>query len=335
MPERFLISRLSSLGDVVCSLPAAGALKRAFPKSEVVWAVDPRFAGIVQSCRHVDQVLEVKPKLKPDSWPTVEGEFDAALDLQGLLKSGLVLKGSKAKVKVGYHWQREGAWLFSSRVIPHPSSLHVVDQYVDVARAVGGETDRADFGLEPLPEAVLSVQSKLNESAEALVRQSNLGDEAVEVLGSRLDRGEFVVMNGGAGWATKRWPTTHFSQLIDMLGEASFSTVLIGGSAIDDKVVAAEIFAQSQFKPIPMTGQTSITELVALLSLAKAHVGGDTGSSHLAAGLGIPAIGLYSITKPIRSCPYGQIERCQYDPRGLAYIQPDQVFSTLMESIKA
>ena len=311
MPERFLISRLSSLGDVVCSLPAAGALKQAFPESEIVWAVDPRFAGIVRSCRHVDQVLEVKPKLKPDSWPTIEGEFDAALDLQGLLKSGLVLKGSKAKVKVGYHWQREGAWLFSSRVIPDPSSLHVVDQYVDVARSVGGEADRADFGLEPLPESLLSVQSKLNSNRP------------------------FVVMNGGAGWATKRWPPAHFATLIDLLADKGMDTVLIGGKSEDDLGVQAEIERNCRSTPILLAGQTSIPELVALLSIAKAHVGGDTGSSHLAAGLGIPAIGLYSITKPIRSCPYGQIERCQYDARGLAYIQPDQVFSTLMESIKA
>lgn len=311
MPERFLISRLSSLGDVVCSLPAAGALKQAFPESEIVWAVDPRFAGIVRSCQHVDEVLEVKPKLKPDSWPKIEGEFDAALDLQGLLKSGLVLKGSKAKVKVGYHWQREGAWLFSSRVVPDPSSLHVVDQYVDVARAVGGEADRADFGLEPLPESLASVQTKLNS-----------------------DR-PFVVMNGGAGWVTKRWPPAHFAALIDLLADQGMDTVLIGGKSDDDLGVQAEIERNCKSSPKLLAGQTSIPELVALLSLAKAHVGGDTGSSHIAAALGIPAIGLYSITKPVRSCPYGQIERCQYDARGLAYIQPEQVFRTLMESMKA
>lgn len=311
MPERFLISRLSSLGDVVCSLPAAGALKRAFPESEVVWAVDPRFAGVARSCRHIDQVIEVKPNLKPDSWPVIEGEFDAALDLQGLLKSALVLKGAKARTKVGYHWQREGAWLFSERVIPDPSSIHVVDQYVDVARAVGGEGDRADFGLVPQPEAVDSVRTKL------------------------VDGGPFVAMNGGAGWVTKRWPPERFASLIDQLANQGMRTVLIGGPTSDDKAVGAEIAKKAKSRPQILIGETSIAELIALLSLATAHVGGDTGSTHLSAGLGIPAIGLYSITKPTRSCPYGQIERCQYDARGLGYIEPDQVFRTLMETIEA
>ena len=309
MAERFLISRLSSLGDVVCSLPAAGALKKAFPHSEVVWAVDPRFAGVVRSCRYVDQVVQVKPKLKPSSWPTIEGEFDAALDLQGLLKSGLVLKGAKAKVKVGYHWQREGAWLFSARVIPDPSSIHVVDQYVDVARSVGGEADVAEFGLAPLRDAIESVRAKLPFEEP------------------------FVVMNGGAGWVTKRWPPQHFATLIDQLNAKEIRTILIGGPTEDDRRVGVEISQRCQTSPGSMIGQTSVIELVALLSLSSGHVGGDTGSTHLAAGLGIPAIGLYSITKPSRSCPYGQMARCHYDARGLAYIDPYAVYETLMEAI--
>ncbi len=61
MPERFLLSRLSALGDTVCSLPAAMALKQGFPECHITWAVDPRFAGIVECCEAVDEVVRVKP----------------------------------------------------------------------------------------------------------------------------------------------------------------------------------------------------------------------------------------------------------------------------------
>lgn len=311
MAERFLICRLSALGDVACSLPAAGALKKGFPDCHITWVADPRFAGVVRSCRHVDEVVEAKPSFRPETWPTPEGEFDAALDLQGLLKSSLVVKNTKAKKKLGYHWQREGAWLFSQRVIPDKSSLHVVDQYVDVARAAGGEADRADFGLYALPEALESVREKLGN-------------------GER-----FVVMNGGAGWATKRWPTGHFASLADRLEPHGFRTVLIGGKSDDDLAVQSEIVGRCNNRPIELAGKTSITELIALLSLSKAHVGGDTGSSHLAAALGIPAIGLYSITRPVRSCPYGQIDRCHFDRNGLAHILPDQVVETVLKAVSA
>ena len=311
MAKRFLISRLSALGDVVCSLPVAGALKKAYPDAEVLWATDPRFAGIVRSCRHVDQVVEVRPSMKTESWPVYEGEFDAALDVQGLLKSALAIKNARSRTRVGYHWQREGAWLFSERVIPDRTSLHVVDQYVDVARAVGGQADQADFGLQPLSSALEALRAKFPLTQP------------------------FVVLNGGAGWVTKRWPPSHFAQLIDRLSGEGISSVLIGGPSQDDRRVFTEIERESSSKPVDMVGRTSVEELVALISLAKAHVGGDTGSSHLAAGLGIPAIGLYSITRPARSCPYGQIERCHYDPKGLARIDPERVFSSVVEAISS
>src|ERR1022692_2852333 len=91
--EKFLISRLSALGDTVCSLPAAVALKRGFPDCHITWIVDPRFAGIVECCEAVDATMTVKPSLK--TIPTFDDRFDAALDLQGLLKSALCI--SKAK----------------------------------------------------------------------------------------------------------------------------------------------------------------------------------------------------------------------------------------------
>lgn len=201
MAHRFLISRLSALGDVVCSLPAATALKRGFPDAHVTWVVDPRFAEIVECCSSVDEVIRAKPSVHPRTWPKIDGEFDAALDLQGLLKSAVVVARAKAHKKVGYHWQREGSWLFSQRVLPDPTSLHIVDQYVDVARAVGGVADRAEFGLAAKPCDEASVRAKLEHAGVS---------------------SPYVVLNPGAGWATKQWPVQHCARLIEMLANEEF-----------------------------------------------------------------------------------------------------------------
>jgi lipopolysaccharide heptosyltransferase I len=312
---RILISRLSALGDVVCSLPAAAALKQAIPDLHLTWAVDPRFAGIVECCSFVDEVMKVKPGFKPKSWPTFTDRFDAALDLQGLLKSALVVGRAKSPLKLGYHWQREFSWLFSAAVQPDPSSIHIVDQYVDVARAaiaalgfalVDGPTD---FGLVPTEEDV--------ESTRALT-----GAE------------RYVVMNAGAGWATKRWPSAYFAQVIAGL---ELPTMLIGGKAEADRAAADEVFLECDkiraTRPTDLLGKTSVRQLVALVAGCSAHLGGDTGSSHLAAALGRPAIGLYSITRPERSCPYGQRDRCHYATTGLADVLPDPVLATLKEAL--
>lgn len=291
--RRFLISRLSSLGDVVCSLPAAAALKQGIPEAHVTWVVSPRFADVVRACHAVDQVLTSAPE---------GGEaFEATLDLQGLLKSALVVSRLKAEKKVGYHWQREGSGLFSRRVMPDPSSLHVVDQYVDVARAVGGDADRADFAFAPTTEAVSAMRPSVPQ--------------------------DFIVVNPGSAVASKRWPVEHFAALIE---ELPMKVVLVGAS---HETAGDEIMALCKKKPVNLTGHTSIAELIALISMARAHIGGDTGSSHIAAALGIPAIGLYSTTRPVRSCPYGQIDRCHYDPKGLALIQPADVLTTVHEAI--
>lgn len=294
MRRRFLISRLSSLGDVVCSLPAASALKKGIRGAEVTWVVDKRFAQVVEACSAVDRVILRDEK--------VEGEFEAALDLQGLLKSALVIAKVNAPVKVGYHWQREGSALFSSRVLPDPSSLHVVDQYVDVARAVGGEADRAEFNLVPSYAALDTVRGKLSDEP-------------------------FVVINPGAAWASKRYPPASIAAVIDAL---PVQTVLIGAKG---ETGGEEAMSLAKKPALNLTGQTHIAELIALLSLAKAHVGGDTGSSHIAAALGIPAVGLYSSTRPERTCPYGQIDRCLYNPEGLSGIQPEEVVKKVMEAI--
>ena len=73
--------------------------------------------------------------------------------------------------------------------------------------------------------------------------------------------------------------------------------------------------------------------LVALVSLATVHLGGDTGSTHLAAALDVPAVGLYGLTRPQRSCPYGQIERCVHDPRGLSHIDVEPVWEKVQAAL--
>ncbi len=288
---RVFISRLSALGDVTCTLPVAVALRKLWPDAEIVWAVDRRFSGIVACCPSVNQVVE---------WPKnfgearrlagTLGEFDIALDMQGLLKSALPVFFVKAKRKMGYHWQREGSWLFSQKVRPDPTSFHVVDQYVDVARTLGAEVDRAEFDLHPFEEDISFVEQKLMEEGR---------DEARPL----------VICHAGAGWATKRWPPESFADLSRFLNLEGYEVAFLGTKA--DRASFDDV---RRFKPGPvldLLGKTNVRELVALLSLAQLHVAGDTGSIHIASALGVPCLGLYTMTKPERSCPYGNIAECR------------------------
>lgn len=313
--SHFLISRLSALGDVVCSLPVASALKAAVPDCEITWVVDPRFAGIVECCPVVNHVIKAKPGFKPKTWPELSIQPDAAFDLQGLLKSAIVLKGLKCP-RYGYHWQREGASLFSTPVLPDPSSFHIVDQYLDVVRSYLSDVSLpvpngpAEFSLAPHPDDLSSVESKAGTSP-------------------------YAVINPGAAWVTKRWPSAYFSEVIDWLASKGVASVLIGGKASADIESAQAVSEGCKSKPVSLVGQTSVRELVALISRSELHIGGDTGSTHIAAGLGVPAIGLYSITRPKRSCPYGQVNNCLYDPDALSNITVKQALSRIETYVQA
>jgi ADP-heptose:LPS heptosyltransferase len=173
---------------------------------------------------------------------------------------------------------------------------------VDVVRAYGAECERAEFSLTPDPADVSRVRSL-------------------------MPGGEIVVCNAGAGWASKRWPAAHFASLANALHAEGKRVAFIGAES--DRGVFEEVKRAGATNAFDLVGRTSVKELVALISIARAHVGGDTGSTHIAAALGVPAVGLYSITRPERSCPYGQRHNTLYDPGGLGNIAPEQVLERL------
>lgn len=321
--DRVLIVRLSSLGDVVCTLPAAGVIRAQFPEVKISWAVDPRFSAIVKNCRFVDEVIETKGTPLGKARQSVHQRYDAVLDMQGLAKSAWLALAAQSKTKLGYHWQREGSWLVSEKVLPDPSSLHVVDQYIDVARelvvragAIETDHDEYEFGLVPSDQDLNSVHTKLMEAGVT---------------------GAFAVMNPGGAWATKQWKPESFAHVAKSLEELKVQSVVIGSKSPAEALGFEKLKAEAErigARPVSLVGQTSIGELVALISRSKLHLGGDTGSTHIAAALSIPAVGLYSITKPIRSCPYRQMGHCLYNPMRLDLISPEEVINKIKDVLK-
>lgn len=284
-----MIVKLSALGDVVCGTAAATAIKQADPSGEIVWMVDKRFRGIVDCCRSVDQVVvaEKRPRALYDQVKNL-GAFDYAFDLQGLLKSSLPVHWATANKKFGYHWQREGARFLIPQVVPDKDSIHIVDQLVDCVRASGLPVSDgpASFDLAAWPE---DVEKMLGVLCEA---------------GRRVGR-PLVLMNAGAGWATKRWSPENFAALTNTLHQHDIDVAYLGTEA--DRSAFEEVAMRCASRPIDLLGKSSVRELVALVGMADLHVAGDTGSTHLAAALGRPCIGLYTLTRPERCCPYGQI----------------------------
>jgi len=293
-----LIVKLSAIGDVVHALPAAYAIKETYPAAHITWVVEPPAYDIVRMCPSVDEVL-VFPKKELRTWAGFRRGFpafrrllrvrryDAALDLQGLFKSAAIAFFVRARRKIGTGFMREGAWLVSRPVRGAHIGGHIVDQNLDVARALGCAVREIRFPLQIPADAVRSAAEK-----------------RTAVCGG--DR-PYAVLIVGASRANKIWRAAHFARLAGLLRTAGITPLLVGGGAADEQR-AAEIAALSEEAPPSLVGRTTFPELAALLRGACVVVGGDTGPTHLSDAVGAPTLMLMGSWPPARNGLYRQRE---------------------------
>lgn len=305
--QRIAIIKLSSLGDVVHALPVAHALRRALPSAHLTWIVEAREYAILRDHPELDAVVPVDTRLwrrliwRPAGARQVLGKvgrlrerirgasFDAAIDLQGLLKSGLLTAYTGAPLRIGFsagHCRERWNALFTNRrVTPDPAARHVVEQYLGLLAPLGIDPGPVEFHV-PVPAA-----------AERRIEEF-LVKEGVKP-GDRL-----VAINPGAGHPRKRWPVTCFGALAERLAtEAGARLLLLWGP--DEAHMAREISLTLPGHSALLAPPTDLGELSALLRRCRLMIANDTGPLHLAAALGTPSLGLYGPTRAARNGPYG------------------------------
>lgn len=315
---RIAIIKLSSLGDVVHALPVAHALRRALPSAHLTWVVEAREYAILRDHPDLDAVVPVDTRLwrrliwRPAGVRQVLGKvgrlrerirrasFDVAIDLQGLLKSGLLTAYTGAPLRIGFSAGRcRERWnaLFTNRhVTPPDSARHVVEQYLTLLAPLGIEPGPARFHV-PVPAA-----------AERRI-EDLLVKEGVKP-GDRL-----VAMNPGAGHPQKRWSVARFGALAERLAtEAGARLLLLWGP--DEAHMAREISLALPGHSALLAPPTDLGELAALLKRCRLMIANDTGPLHLAAALGTPSLGLYGPTLAARNGPYGARCRGLQSPDG-------------------
>ncbi len=139
MTQRILIVKLSSLGDVILSLPAAQAIRQAFPQAHLGWAVEKSYAMLLNDQPWLDEVVVWdRSRGLRGSWDFVRrlrlGGWDIAVDLQGLLRSGMTCWLSGAKRRIGNGPLKEQAhWFYNERLPLEPRTWHAVEHYHSLA----------------------------------------------------------------------------------------------------------------------------------------------------------------------------------------------------------
>jgi heptosyltransferase-1 len=303
--QRLLIVRLSSMGDVIHTLPAAYALRESFPQAAIGWLVEERWAELLCAPRAsrrgprspqrplADWVHTVRLRGWRDSvfslptlqqmatvWNDVRGEqYDIAVDLQGALRSAVLARWSGARVVYGAAEPRESAASLLYNRKPIARGRHVIEQNLSVAEAVAGrhlEPRPVDFPRDPQSEEGIAAW---------------LGKRRIS---------PFVILNPGAGWGAKRWPVERYGQVARRLADDGIPSILNYGPGEKDLARAAASASGGAAEAM----QCSVSELIALTRRARLFIGGDTGPMHLAAALGIPVVAIFGPTDPDRNGPY-------------------------------
>ncbi|MCC6730789.1 MAG: glycosyltransferase family 9 protein [Chthonomonadales bacterium] len=298
--RRLLIVKLSSIGDVVHALPVSAALGRSFPHLEITWVVEAMAAPMVRGNPWLSEVITLPPDWRRHRLSAAAARrflalradlrarrFDVALDLQGLSKSALIAWASGAPRRYGYDWLRELAPLLERRVPRQASSVHVVEQFLDVAGFLGARTRPVEFPLD-IPDADAR-------SARELLTGSDLPPGAA-----------YLAVNPSAGGGgNKGWGADRFAAALDDLArDPGLPAVLVGGPG--DREVGEAIRRSAVTRPRDLIGQTNLKQLAAILRGCAGHLCGDTGSAHIAAALGTPVVSLFGRSNPARLAPYGQ-----------------------------
>jgi len=296
--SRLLVVKTSSIGDVIHALPAVQAIREAAPHLTLGWVVRRRCADVLRGNPCIDHlyVMPDKPslgELRALRADLRRDHYDMALDMQGLLLSGLVTRLSGAPMRVGWDRNREANALFLTHpVIPGKArDRHEVDLLYGFAEALGVHAAHPEF----TPQSYLAAEGA--------------GREAEWLAGLPRPR---IALNVGASRAYKRWPIERWVRVARALTKQGRGVVFVGDN--QDAEAVARIMPLLQGGFVDLAGRTTLRELASVLAACDLLVTADTGPMHIAVAVGTPVIALFGATDPARHGPYGARNVVLHDP---------------------
>lgn len=311
---RILFIKTSSLGDVVHQCPAVTDAARGIPEARIDWVVEDAFAGVARMHPSVARVIPVavrrwrRAPWRPAVWrematfrESLKGErYDAVVDTQGLLKSALIT------------WFASGTKHGMDRAsVREPLAARFYDRTHFVSRGLHAvERNRrltaAALGIALLPPIDYGLKAAALPAAKPQASHSVLP-------------ASYCVLLTMTSRADKLWPETRWIELGRAL---ALPAVLPWGS--DEERGRAERIAHGIGQAV-VPAKMALEALAPVLAHARNVVGLDSGLTHLAAALGVPAVAIFCGSDPALTGVYGAARAANVGAPG----RPPQVFEVL------
>lgn len=298
---KILVVKLSAFGDIIHTLPALDDLLNRPEVKEVHWLVDSRYAFVTETFPQQVHVSSVSLKGKHPLRSAIDciqklrkENFDAIIDLQGLIKSGMMARAIGSPVfgfDRNYLPERPNG-LFTSPVAFHQDEKHVVQWYRRIA--AGSFLEKPNNPPET-PYEYIAPQIRLSETSE---------QQTEALLGKLgLKAGKYIVLNMGGGYPTKRLPDSTWHETANGILNMGFTPVLVWGSEEEQK--RATLIAENSSDIVVLPHRLETIPLCVFLSESRALISADTGLLHLAAALNVQTVSFWGPTQPDTLGPLG------------------------------
>jgi heptosyltransferase I len=298
-----LIVKLSSLGDVVHTLPAVQDIRRALPRAHIDWVVEPGFAALVARCEGVRRVIPCAMRLWRKHWMRAstraawqsfnvelgQVQYDAVIDCQGLTKSAIVARCAQL-TKTGKRYALANRTDGSSYEAP-------TRWLTDVAVSIPARTPAVQR-TRLLCAQALGYAAPQDAARFGLLAPSNRAQAAHKTIA-------FI---HGTSRADKCWSEAHWVQLGKKLDAQGFHVALLHGSEEEEQRsqrIAKALGSSAQVWPrMPLDALTD-----AFAGCAGA-IGIDSGLSHIAVALDLPHVQIYNFDTAWRTGPMDLSRQC-------------------------
>lgn len=310
--EQFLIIRLSSLGDIIHTLPAFSSLRKHFPRAKINWLTEEKGKDILDLVPELDEIIPSLLKKWPWSsqkfWreffhlkESIQKENQTVLDFQGLLKSGFMAYLSRGSRKIGFHRQNlkepGASFFYNIQGKPFPEDIHVIEKNLRLLSSLGIQETRYDFPLRIPEKFTESIKDKLNK----------IGYVPTQKL---------VLLNIGAAWKTKRWFPERWIELIHILKKKKHLFFLILWGDEEERSLAFHIHQKTDVSVAPYL---TLKGTLALIKESSLLVSGDTFALQAADALSCPVVGIFGPTNPRRNGPFRPWDKVAFHEMECSY----------------
>lgn len=296
-PASILLIRPSALGDVCRTVPVLASLRAAYPNARIDWLVQDAFKDAIIAHPDLTGVVPFPrkalgqdlAKLRPGSTRAFlrtlrSTRYTLVIDAQGLFRSGMLARATRAPRRIGYANAQEFGWLGYTERHHIPSDRHAVDRMLELlARA----------GIPPIRNMTLHTQPAWKDWAAGALRLDTDTTPRVAVLAPT------------SRWPGKRWPADRFASVANALLERGYTRIAIVG-ATHERSQCAPLLELCAREPrvIDLIGTTTVGQLMAIIERAALVIANDSAAIHMAVGFNRPMIALYGPTHISRVGPY-------------------------------